>query len=942
MKTIIRGASCLAVLLSIAMTDGAPAADVVFENARLRAVLGDDACWRSLVDKATGKDYHPAGKRVSFAAARVAKKTRHANRASLEGDRLVVGFAGCDTQLTYQVAATDDWITWRLVEVSGTRPSRVTLVRLGVSITQRVGAKLGAAWNDHYAICLRAANLQTQGSCSRRGDYTQLIATTQDAPGPKLEGSSAVLVGAPTAELRFLLRRLSAACDLPRNEGAGVPSKDLPFARRSYWFLNFGEKDVARVIDYCRRTGFRQVMIGSSSWCDTVGHFTFNKRRYPDGLESLRRTVAELHKHGVLVGMHTFTSKVSKRDAYVTPVPDRRFLVDRTATLAADVGPEAATLRTADDLSQWPGSPVCKQKVWEGQVSKHREVIIDDEIICYESIGPEGVWNTFFGCRRGSWGTRAAGHKAQTLCRHYAVDGCINGYIIDQETSLLEETTDRLAHIFNTCDFDMVYFDGSEDVDWRRYAYYASRAHAVAMSKFTKRPLIHMGGGMTHGLWHSFTRWGTIDQYPATYLASLRAGSTIEKWPTCKEHIDRSVRRVIACEEEMIPGELGWFGIGPKEGDYDGLQFDEIEYLMCKSLAYDAPISLQTSFARMEAHLLTPDILEIVRIYERTRLRGMVPEAVRERLKRQGTDFMMLPESIAGEDYPTKFVTMEGLDKVAGTHDIRAWIGPHGRDTVATVWHYLGKEGKLLLDTREVAAYDVRGNTIQTQRTGDQVAVPIGARRTTLRFPKVDVVEARWLLTEAKLQLREPVVLWIQAEDYHQLVGNMATGSQLGVREAGAFGDVVLCGGRIDPTGKTPCYCEYRVQIPHKGRWTLWARVRYPTGDDMSFGVVLPGQEVTFFGKQVLGNCGLNNGQWHWTGRGSGVTTAPPGSPVVFNLEPGEFVFRIYPREGRGTARDNPRLDCLCLAEDPAFRPADDAVDWTAGSERAPQGDAQR
>ena len=52
----------------------------------------------------------------------------------------------------------------------------------------------------------------------------------------------------------------------------------------------------------------------------------------------------------------------------------------------------------------------------------------------------------------------------------------------------------------------------------------------------------------------------------------------------------------------MLPGELGWFGIGPARGNYDGLQFDEIEYLMCKSLALDAPISLQTSFSRMDSH----------------------------------------------------------------------------------------------------------------------------------------------------------------------------------------------------------------------------------------------------------------------------------------------------------------------------------------------------
>ena len=151
----------------------------------------------------------------------------------------------------------------------------------------------------------------------------------------------------------------------------------------------------------------------------------------------------------------------------------------------------------------------------------------------------------------------------------------------------------------------------------------------------------------------------------------------------------------------------------------------------------------------------------------------------------------------------------------------------------------------------------------------------------------------------------------------------MTKGSQIGVKDPDALGDVVLCPGPIDRSGRNSGYCEYRISIPRKARWTLWARVRYPTGGDMSFGLVLPGEEVTLSGKQVLGNCGVNDRRWHWTGRGGGVTTVPPGSPIVFPLEPGPFVFRIYPREGAGTASANPRLDCFCLSESPEYAPTD-------------------
>ncbi len=82
-----------------------------------------------------------------------------------------------------------------------------------------------------------------------------------------------------------------------------------------------------------------------------------------------------------------------------------------------------------------------------------------------------------------------------------------------------------------------------------------------------------------------------------------------------------------------------------------------------------------------------------------------------------------------------------------------------------------------------------------------------------------------------------------------------------------ALSDPILAAGPIDRSGKTPSYCEYNLNIPRKANWTLWARVRYPTGGDMSFGIVRPDEEVTLTGAQVLGNCGVNDKKWHWTGR---------------------------------------------------------------------------
>ncbi len=913
------------------------AENITFQTKSCRADLGNDALWQSLVEPQTGRSLLSADRKTPIATLQLNGKTCTANSARCEADRLILGFDNSDTRLEYTFEQADDWITFRLDRISGSRPQRITFLRIGVALTEHVGSCLNGAWDEQTAVILRGANRQALCRPVRRPGSTELTAEAQDEPGPKLEGTAASLLVVPTPEVPTVLARHAIQYSQPTNTAAdGHASKDLSLARGSYWFLSFAENQVDQVIEYCRKSGFHQVMIDSGAWCTSSGHYLFNTTRYSDGIESLRRTVTRLHDAGILVGMHCFASKVSKIDPYVTPIPDRRFLVDLTAVLADGLSADSTTVGTSSDLSQWPGCPVARQKVWEGGVDKHREVVIDDEILQYESIGPEGAWNTFLGCRRGAWGTKPARHVANTQCRHLAVDGCINGYIVDQETDLLDEVTDRLAQVFNTCSFDMVYFDGCEDVDRRRFDYYAANFQAMAMSKFKHRPLIHKGGGFHHNLWHSFTSSATIDQYPGTYLAYLRDGGTIDQWPTCKDHIDRTAERVVACHDDMIPGELGWFGINPADGEYDGLQYDEVEYLLCKSLAYDAPISLQTGFARMEQHSLTEDILGLVKHYEALRHHqyGRIPIPDLKKLSQNDLEVL----KTTGKDYLVDTELWDApmplaMARVSLTdNDVRAYLGSAGDAVLLRIWHARGRDGILPLDTSLLSDSVTVTERVQNADSASIVhhtsadgrfSIPVDRCYRSFDLHGISLQSVEKALQAASFAVRPPHRIWIQATGFAGSAGAMAKGSAAGVEDPGAIGDFIVCTGKIDRSAENPSYCEYRVQIPKKGVWTLWARVRYPRGGDMSFGFVPVGEEVTLDGNQVIGNCGMNDSLWHWTGRGGGVTTVPPGAPIRLKLDEGEFAFRVYPREGPGTAQTNPRLDVICLCEAPDDTPTD-------------------
>jgi len=909
--------SALTTLCSVIVACAADA--VVFENAHTRFVIGSNAVWKEIADKRVDRNFCFTATPTPFAIVRIAGKMFPAESLSRHGDELTVRFKGTPAVATYRVECGRDWIAIELTGVPGAEVEMIEFLRVPVAITERIGRRLNIAWNDDQAVCVAATNFQTDCGGSNAKSHASLAARAHRQFG--FTGPKAVVLCGPPVEMKPLLRKVSVAFDLPRNEKNGVPSKDLPMARASYWFLGgINERNVDEVVRYGQMSGIKQLMMSQGCWSKTTGRYLFNAN-YPDGQTGLKRVIEKLHRAGFLVGMHTFVSKVSKSDPFVTPVPDKRFWKDQTAALAADVDAAQTSIVAAWVLTNWPASPLCKQKYWEGGITKHQDAIIDDEIIQYEAIGPDGKNDTFLRCKRGAYGTKAAPHKAGAPIFHFGVDGCINGYIIDQETDLLAEVASRNAAIFNDCGFDMVYFDGGEDIPRPHYWHYVSKFQKAAMDRYRKRPMIHMGTIMTHLLWHSFTRSGTVDTYLNTLHGHIIAGASIEKWPTVRDHIDHSVRYMLQCEQDMLPGELGWFGIWPKGKNTDGLQLDEIEYLMAKSLAYDAPISLETSFREMESHPLTPGVLEIVRAYETLRMSGRADKATRGRLKEFGRDFAMIQHGGRRD-----FVGMTVVPKVGGTNEVRALVGELNGQAVATLWHYIREgEVRLTLNAEKVRLLDFAGRDVAFRRDGGMLKIPVSVRRYTLLCEGVTKSELTKALEHAKAEAMPLARLWIPAAKFTRCEGKMALGSAVGLKDDGTLsGELVVCTGAPKVQTKQEWFCEYTVDIPRKAVWSVWARLRYPTGGDMSFAFVPAGETLTLSGSQALGNSGRNEGRWHWDGQGGGVRSAPGSHARQVKLDKGPFAFRIYAREGPGRTAVNPRLDMICLSEDAAYVPNDE------------------
>jgi hypothetical protein len=914
----------LALALLITAAAALVAQDITLSTPTLRFVIDTDGVPRSLLHLEDGRECLDSQRALPFASVVVAGRSAPLNAVAESADGLELRFAGVDTVVTCAVEKADLWLGFTVRSIRGTRPERLTLLSLAPAITTTVGTRLCAAYDSRTAVGLMARNLFAQ-CVGRAGPKAILTASAQDAPGPRLEGAGVILIVCPTDRFKAVAQEASHALALLTNETAtGTPVKDSDLVRGSYYFMGFGEKDIDTLIATCRQAGFRQVLLPSGAWCSSVGHYLINERNFPGGIESLQRSIARLHRAEILVGMHCFASKIGKRDSYVTPVPDRRFWRQFEAVLAEDVSATQTEIRVRGDLSLWPGSAQTAKAFWEGGVDKHRDVVIGDEIIRYEAIGPEGTWNTFLGCSRGAWSTGTAAHPAGASAAHYGVDGCIDGYIIDQETTLLDEAQDRLAAVFNTAGFDMVYFDGGEDVDRSRFDYYVANFQANAMRKFRRRPIIHMGTIMTHGLWHSFARSSTVDTYLNTLSGAILGGKPPEKWPTVRDHIDQSVRYMLSVRADMMPGELGWFGIWPRRTfhgqEVEGLQLDEIEYLMARSLAYDVPISIETDLRSLAAQPLAPGILAIIRAYEELRLVRQVPEAELVPLREKGLDVILLRE---GGGAP-RFVPVTPLATVGGSRDVRATVGALGQGAVASLWHAV-KWGTVTVDlpAADLRLVDLDGKEAPVEVVAGKPVLRLTGRRLALVCPHTPPAALRAALAEAVVWTQPPEIIVLQAAAATRRVGQIALGSALGVTEPEAFGDVLVGTAAADFSRSNEWYAEFTVDIPHDGEWSLWARQRYPSGTDQSFAIVSVGEPVTFAQNQVLGNCGRNEAKWHWAGRGSGSTTAPPGERIALTLKKGPFTFRIHPRECGSTPATNPRLDLILLTDDRLVVPSD-------------------
>jgi hypothetical protein len=183
----------------------------------------------------------------------------------------------------------------------------------------------------------------------------------------------------------------------------------------------------------------------------------------------------------------------------------------------------------------------------------------------------------------------------------------------DQNTDIQDEVGRRIGEIFNqTGPYDMVYFDGAEDVHapfWHNVA----NAQYRVYRHFGTEPPVCEAAMNSHFGWHMMSRSNAYD--------------------VASEHVKNFCYNV-SCRTAPVRAldftriEFGWiFGL------YHYIGPDVLEYVLSRAASWDCPFSIRMTPAQVATHPRGGDCLEVIRIWEDARIENKLTDSQREMLR---------------------------------------------------------------------------------------------------------------------------------------------------------------------------------------------------------------------------------------------------------------------------------------------------------------------
>lgn len=559
----------------------------------------------ALIEKRSGRNL--LAKTTPMATIKVTGNTLRPRACSVAGDKVCLNFGKDEAKVVIGCASKERYLTFTVLSVAGKAVESLSFLSLQVQPGEQSSPTSGAVVGDGWGVCLREMNLQTQTISG--GSPPTLQATCTSEHG--LVGSKAGLVVAPADQLRAALQDMVKAEGLPQSSLGGPWALDAQDIRGSYLFAHPSEQDAERWIDLAKRGGFTHLHY--DGWYKSLGHYQPNPSLFPNGLEGMKTMVRKVHAAGLKAGMHTLTGCIQTNDPWVTPVPDKRLAADASYSLAADMDEKSDTILTVE-------KPQEHDVIWS-YAGRGNAIRMGAEIIQYSAISLTPPYG-FLKCTRGAFGTKPGAHRKGDPVDH--LRQVYLAFYPDDRSTLVDEVADAIARVYNECEFDQIYMDGSEGMG----SLHAIQTMRDAIYKRLRRPAVVEASCWDHWSWYFHSRIGAWDH---------------PKWGL-KPFTDLHCAAIANYRQgALLQAQLGWWVVlGPNYASRAETP-DEMEYFCCKTLAFDAPSSTQgIGSLGSPANARMQEYITMAGWYERLRLANYFPESVKQQLRQPGKDFHLV------------------------------------------------------------------------------------------------------------------------------------------------------------------------------------------------------------------------------------------------------------------------------------------------------------
>lgn len=446
-------------------------------------------------------------------------------------------------------------------------------------------------------------------------DFSDATSPLWDAPSYVLSANAykrrgvvpaqCALVAATAENWPKAVERMQRTAKIPSPKPGGGWRDSSQYVRDSYFFLtSFSVDEYEAALQFAKRGGFKQILLLQNSWCESTGRYRVNEKNFPGGTPTLRETIEKFRAEGIRFGLHLLAASVDADDPYLTPVPDKRFLLGESTTLTADLSADPAekTIPTGPEAAAFPVGE--DPYMGSGQVAR-----IDDELIRYGGVDENGLTD----CERGLYGTKIAAHrKGAKVARFIRAYGY---HLPDLDTDFIDEIAGNFARVANELPLDMIYFDGSELLqrpgDGSEWWYYNARLHKAFYDKINDKNILYQASSCSPYSWHMILRSASADGHD-----------------DLKAYLEERSGGFLGMKDNNMRLDVGWYY------GYDrNATPDMYEYCLGTTIGYDASFSFQASVGAASKHPFIGEILDLIRTYEELRLSGRVPEETKALLR---------------------------------------------------------------------------------------------------------------------------------------------------------------------------------------------------------------------------------------------------------------------------------------------------------------------